>query len=409
MVGQMKLRMAVRPDPYVLVLSWLISILGILIVFDAGYARSLEKGTLIPREVIVQFFALLIGAFLGLCVRQAKPETVKKVGYWSFYASLVVVALMYAFHFGIERNGAVRWIGWRDKVEIQPAEFVKLTAILFLAGALSNRKAWPTRKFKSFALWLDNVPIAKLKRCWPGIAVLIAVLAIVEEPDMGTGGIIALTAIAMFVLAGVHWKTLLIGFVIGVVGVVYMVHKQPYRMDRITDHNSRWSAVNRDNSGYQTTQSEVAEASGGVFGAGIGSGRAKHVMPAATTDFVSTTIAEELALVGIYFVLALIGVLVGRLYYLARRSDSQFSALVILGVATWFGVQASINIWQASGLIWAVGIPLPFISYGGSSMVALWLALGVCHGLVAHQPKKETVRETDSNRWRDSRTRLSGV
>ena len=151
-------------------------------------------------------------------------------------------------------------------------------------------------------------------------------------------------------------------------------------------------------------------ASGGLFGVGIGNGRAKHILPATTTDFIMATIGEEVGLVGSLFVLSIIGAIVWRLKWLASRATDRFASLVLFGTAAWIGIQACVNVMMANGFLPAIGIPLPFISSGGSSLVALWMALGLCQSVLAPQPEpvvEEEARETDRNRRRHGRARLS--
>lgn len=178
-------------------------------------------------------------------------------------------------------------------------------------------------------------------------------------------------------------------------------------MERITSHTARWSAKNVDDQSYQTVQSELAMATGGVLGVGVGAGRAKHVLPATTTDFIMATVAEEFGLVGALAVMAVLAGLVLRLLMLAQRTAAPFARLVLAGTACWLGIQSCVNIMMANGFLPAIGIPVPFLSSGGSSLVALWLVLGICNSVLAPSPAKEVGYAPRADRWRDRRTRLS--
>jgi cell division protein FtsW len=242
---------------------------------------------------------------------------------------------------------------------------------------------------------------------WPAIWVFIAIGVIEREPDLGTAAVLAVIVFAMMYLGGVTSRSLLLALAIALVGTGILVLKEPYRLDRITQHDSRWSIANVDDVGYQTVQSELGMATGGVVGVNVGNGRAKHVMPAATTDFVMATVAEETGLVGSLIVLASVGAVVWRLFSLAGRAPTKYGSLLLSGFGVWIAIQTTVNALMANGTLPAIGIPMPFISSGGSSLVALWMALGICQAAMAQQPVKEENREAGSYRWGHGRTRLS--
>jgi cell division protein FtsW len=149
-------------------------------------------------------------------------------------------------------------------------------------------------------------------------------------------------------------------------------------------------------------------AAGGLVGVGVGAGRAKHILPAATTDFVMTTIAEETGLMGAIVVCAILAGIVFRLFYLSAYSQSDFARLVLQGIACCLAIQASVNVMMANGTLPPIGIPLPFFSSGGSSLIALWIAIGVAQSACAEQPTLEGRNEGHRNGWRNWRSRLSG-
>jgi cell division protein FtsW (lipid II flippase) len=179
------------------------------------------------------------------------------------------------------------------------------------------------------------------------------------------------------------------------------------------NHFQRWETQNIDDSGYQTVQSEIAMANGGLNGVGPGAGHAKHLMPATTTDFVMATVAEEFGFLGATAVLTLLGALVIRLLYRASQAQDRFAMLTLTGIAAWLGFQGCVNVLQANGTLPPIGIPFPFVSSGGSSLLALWMAIGVTEALAVVKPVpthavvEEGVDAAGSDRRRDGRTRLS--
>jgi cell division protein FtsW len=380
-------------DPVLFWLSLAATLLGMLFIFDAGYARALatDKGAL-PPEFRSQLIFVLPAIVISLLVTAIRPDAWKNSS--KLWWVVTILALLAVEKFGKEMNGARRWIG-AGPIMLQPAEFAKLSAVLYLAAYFAGRKLWPQAigRRKDFAHWLDTVAIPKLKRCLPMLWVMLGVFLIEKEPDLGTGAVVAATTFAMFFPGNVTKKSIIAAVALAGIGGAVMIKKEPYRLERIVHHSQRWDPQNVDDETFQTVQSELAISSGGVFGVGIGNGRAKHVLPATTTDFIMATVGEETGLVGSLVTLSLIGGIVWRLFYQARRVTSRFSALVLYGVGSWFGIQTCVNVMMANGFLPAIGIPLPFISSGGSSLVALWLALGVCQSTLAPAPVEEEESE----------------
>jgi len=396
-------------DPILFWLAAVTTAVGMFFVFDAGFVRAVAKGSgTIPPEFRSQLYFVGPAILLSFVAAWLKPETWQKVAKYLWVFSLLL--LVAVAKFGTDMNGAKRWLG-AGSYMIQPAEFTKIAVVVYLAYVFANRKAWPaTRpKLKNSALWVDNVCIPKLARCWPAVWVLLAVVLIEKEPDLGTAAVVAVTAFAMFWAGGVTRKTLAVGLVLGGLGVGAMVKSQPYRLERIENHWSRWDPKNVDDATFQTDQAELHIADGGVLGVGIANGHVKHILPATTTDFIMATVGEETGLLGSLVVLGLIGGIVWRLLLQAQRATSRFQMLVLFGVAAWFGIQACVNVMMANAFLPAIGIPLPFISSGGSSLVALWMALGICQSAIGPEPVKEAAPETGDHRWRNGRAHLSGA
>ncbi len=403
-------------DPWLFWLGILSSVIGLFFIFNAGYPRSIAAGRgPITREVLMQGVLLVASLVLwkwAATRSQEKWLRWSKPLWWICVVALVAVMIPGV---GYELNGAHRWINLKV-FTIQPAEFAKAFVVLFLAGVLATRKAWPTKfkRPKTTALYVDSIAIPKLMRLMPAIWVGLAFGLIAIEPDLGTAAVIGFVGYAMFAVGGITRKSLLVGtVVIAVLGVV-VIRMESYRLDRISNHFHRWEAHNVDGIAYQTVQSELAMASGGVIGQGIGNGRAKHVLPAATTDFVSATIAEEFGFVGWLAVTAVLGALTYRLLILARSASTKFGSMVLLGIGSWIGIQTVTNLMMANGTLPPIGIPLPFISYGGSSLLALWLGLGICQSVLApHMAVVQVTEEDELEAGRDGRgdgrTRLSGA
>lgn len=395
-------------DPLLFWLALGATILGMLFVFDAGYPRSIAAGRgAIPREFMMQLLFLPVAIGASIICAGTRPDKWKKVAKTLWWVSFASLLLVFFPVIGVAMNGAHRWIKL-GPIMIQPAEFVKVTCVLYLASVFADRKAWPAKiKYKNNVEWADRVLMPKLSRALPAIAALAAVALIEKEPDMGTGAIVAFTAFCMLFLGGVSKKSLIAASCLAVLGVFVMVKQEPYRLERIMNHSKRWDPGTMDDTGYQTVQSELAMASGGFGGVGVGMGRAKHVEPAATTDFILATVGEEFGFLGVLAVIAVMAGLVIRLLALSARAPTRFGSLILSGCAGWIGIQAAVNIMMANGTLPAIGIPLPFISSGGSSLVALWMAMGVCQSVIAPQPAEEAELAPSRHRWWNRRPRLS--
>jgi len=384
------------------------TLLGFFFIFDAGYPREIAAGrSFFPTDLRNQLIALPFALFAAYMGARLNPEFWHK---WSKLIWLIAFLSLFLPHvpgIGVTQNGATRWFKIPGLPPIQPAELVKFAAIIYLAGVFAGRKAWTPKKSRDLFDYLDKNLGDKLRRLWPGIWVGIAAIIIEKEPDMGTAVIVGMIAMVLFIAGGASKKTLIIGTLLVLAGGVWFTTHETYRMDRINNHLSRWSDENMDATGYQTVQTELGMAEGGIFGVGPGNGRAKHVLPAATTDFVLATVGEEFGLLGSLSILGLMAAICFRLLTLARTAATQFGSLVLTGMAGWIGVQTALNVMMSNGLLPAVGIPLPFISYGGSSLLALWAAMGVCNAMIAQKPKEAAEVETRRNRWRNGRARLS--
>jgi cell division protein FtsW len=363
----------------------------------------------IPREFWTQIIMLSVSAAAGLWLA-SRP--IKSLFSWSktlWIVTLVVLLLVKLF--GTTLNGGQRWFSV-GPFHVQPAEFAKVTVIIYLAAVLHHWKAWPkkTPTYKSFAQRFDNIYYRKILRLWPAALALLGIGLIVIEPDLGTGAILAAVAWLMFAVGGVTRKSIVWGSLACVILCGIAIKMEPYRVDRITNHLNRWDAEHVDDTGFQTVQSELAMSSGGWVGVGVGAGRAKHIMPAATTDFVTSTVAEEFGFLGWSILMAPLVALCIRLLQLAKQAPTKYGSLVLIGTGSWLAVQSMTNILMANGTLPAIGIPLPFYSSGGSSLIAIWIALGVSQ--TAMQPilvKTEATDEAHRDGWGHGRTRISSA
>jgi cell division protein FtsW len=290
--------------------------------------------------------------------------------------AILLMVLVLVPHFGIEVNGARRWLKL-GPLQVQPAEFAKLAAILFMA-------LWLERHRERLGSLEDGVV--------PFLALLGLVTALVIlERDLGTTMIVAAIMLAQFLVAGGRKRhVLLLGLII-VLCVYLFIRMEPYRLQRIVAFVNPWA--DPLNTGFQAIQSVLALGSGGLTGVGLGQSIQKYQwLPFAHTDFIFAIVGEETGLIGTSGVLALFALFTYRGYRVALKAPDAFGSLLASGVTTWIGFQALINIAAVTVTLPTTGVPLPFISYGGSSLAITLLAVGILINVSTQSEKVGWIR-----------------
>ncbi|GIW14021.1 MAG: cell division protein FtsW [Tepidiforma sp.] len=274
----------------------------------------------------------------------------------------VTIALLIAvIVIGVEGGGARRWIGV-GQLTLQPAEFAKLTVIIYLA-------AWLASKGSSLRSWEHGlVPFVLIIG---GVSALILL-----QPNLGTTLIILAITVTMFWVAGASFLQMLALLGSGLFAIVVLALGAGYRAERLTAFFH--AEKDPDGIGFQTLQALIAVGNGGVSGLGLGASRAKFFyLPEAHTDGIFAIIGEELGLLAGLGLLLLYILLMIRGYQIARRTRDEFGQLVATGITTWVAVQAFLNIGGILRVIPLTGVPLPFVSFGSNALAALLLAMGV--------------------------------
>lgn len=375
------------------------AMLGVYFVADAGFPGAMKAGN--GFRVAQQLLWLLLGVVAYLLAARLPESRWKGLGLLLFGLAWAGCFLVLLPSVGLEVNNARRWIQVPLlKATVQPAEFLKLGSVLFLAWLLEKVPSRPRFRQKPLP-WRERAI-----RALPFLIVIAGAALIEREPDLGTAATVFGILLAMLWLGGVKGKVIL-GLLAGAVALgAIMILLQPYRLDRILAHNDRWSDEHAAEVGYQPNRSEVGIGMGGLTGLGPGMGVTKHSLPEATTDFIFTTIAEEFGFLGSLAVIALLGTISWRLFWLAERAPSRYAALVAAGCGSWIGGQSALNLLMVTSVIPPVGIPLPFLSMGGSSLIAIAIAMGIVQSL-AHARGKEVAADASSGmRWGNRRARL---
>ena len=283
-------------------------------------------------------------------------------GYAYVIFFLSIISLVIIPFFGIESNGATRWINIAG-ISLQPSEFVKYTLILALAKYFHS--------INNDSSFIKTLII-------PLIITIVPVLLVITQPDLGTALIILLGGISLFWISGLNYKY----FIVGVFSILCSLpllwqYLKDYQKDRVlTFFNPERDPLGN---GYHIMQSKIALGSGGIFGKGYMEGTQSHLnfLPEMQTDFIFTMLGEEFGFIGTLLLLLIYAALIMISIRLALKSRSLFSKYLSLGVCNVFFIYVFVNIGMVTGLLPVVGVPLPFISYGGSSMLAVMFGFGL--------------------------------
>ena len=341
---------------------------GAVMVYSASSATSLLQGQGNGSGYLIKY--VMYGTVGLVLMRVLARDGVAKVQ--SITAPLLVMsfALVLAVHIphvGVSVNGARRWIG-PGPFQFQPSELMKLALVLYAATLLAKR---PQRVH-------DLRELAKPLLLVVGGACLL----VVTQPDLGTAMVIAFTTCALLIAAGIPMRNLAIlaSVTLGLVFVYALV--KPYARARLTSFIDPWAHAS--GSGFQAVQGQIAIGSGGLFGAGPGQSVQKiFYLPEAPTDFILAVIGEELGVVGVFGLLSLYGLIAYAGLRAAKGARSLYSALIAVGVTSLIVSQAILNVFAVLGLAPLTGVPLPFVSYGSSSLIVMLAAMGLLMNVAA--------------------------
>lgn len=344
--------------------------LGLIMVLSASSVESVRihgsPYTLVQRQAM---FAVL-GLFGMFIASRSSVVFWKKLAYPALILSLVLLVAVLII--GVEVAGQRNWIEIFGPFRIQPSEFAKFGLVLWAAATLTQRSR-DMRDWQS--LLVPVVPV--------GASMVLLVLL---ENDFGNALMLAAILAGILFAAGAPLRLFAIMGGIGAIGVLLLTLIAPYRMARF----SGWLNPGEDRLGvgWQLTQGQYALGSGGLWGLGLGASREKWgSLPEAHTDFIFPVIGEELGLVGTLTVLALFGLLAFAIFRLSRTTHDPFVRLVTAGVGAWVVAQSVINIGAVLGLLPITGVPLPLVSYGGSSLVPTLVAMGMLMAFSRNEPE----------------------
>lgn len=342
-----------KPDRTLLVIVALLTVLGMLIFFSASLSLLPRGGNVFGMALTTQLLLGLVGGVGALVAVLHTPLVlVKRFAPHVFVGAALLTAAVFLPVIGVTANGATRWLDL-GITTFQPAELLKIGYVLLLAKILSSGRELGKDVRHGV------VPFAVL-------SVIVSALLLIQ-PDTDTLAIILLSGVAMMFVTGFRVRDIGILAIIGMVSIGALLFMRPYLLDRI----QTFIDPSRDplGSGYQIHQSLIAVGSGEVWGRGFGQSVQKFTyLPEASSDSIFAVYAEEFGFVGSLVLLALFVFLMLRGLWVAARADDAFGALVAVGLVVLIGAQAFLNIAAMTGLVPVGGLPLPFVSRGGSAL-----------------------------------------
>lgn len=366
-----------RPDYWLPLIATGLLAIGLVVVYAISPGVSIQKGVSEAYYVSKQLLAIGMG-IVAFVVLSRVPYTWWRHAVKPLIAASVLAAIAVVL-FGTKVNGAYRWIQVGG-ISFQAAELIKFSLLIWLADILAKRKQ---------AGELGN----EQKTLKPIVAAVVAVGVVVAglQSDFGSTMVMMAMIGSMIFVAGVPLKRIVtIGSII-IIGALLLISITPYRKERLKTFFN--PTANCQSTGYQSCQALIAVGSGGVFGLGLGhSVQAYGYLPEAANDSIFAILAEKFGFIGMSLILGAYAVFFGRLSRIAERAPDDFSRFLITGILAWFSVQAVINIGAMTGLLPLKGITLPFISYGGTSLLFVTGALGL-----AFQISRYTAYSSENN------------
>lgn len=346
-----------------------ISLFGIIMIYSASYIWAEYKFNDPFKFVKHQGLFFIIGIIMMLITSKIPYKVYFEKANTLLLISIILLILVIIPGIGTVRNGSRSWFGI-GSFGIQPSEFAKLTLIIFTSKYLTKNE--------------KNLKYIK-KGVLPILGIVIIVFGLIMlQPDFGTGMIILVSIIGLLFVSGVDFKFFIRLGLIGLIGIVLLIAIAPYRLERILSFLNPWS--DPLGSGFQIIQSLYAIGPGGLFGQGFMNSRQKHFyLPEPQTDFIFSIISEEFGFLGILIVAALFTIIIFKGFKIAQNSGDKFAKFLAFGITFGLAFQAILNLMVVVGLIPVTGVTLPFLSYGGSSLLITLISMGVLLNISRYQ------------------------
>lgn len=331
-------------------------------------SASLHLGDKMAGNVLYyplkQLAHIVLALVIAAVVFMVKMDFWERSGQWLFFVGLGLLVIVLVPGMGVKVNGSIRWLSLGG-IRIQVSEVVKFISVIYMAGYITRHK--------------EKVRDSVYGMIKPLLLFALAGLLLLLEPDFGSAVVILTIALGMMFLGGARlWQFIMLISFVAVVALM-LVYFSPYRLARVTSFVDPWA--DPLNTGFQLVQALISFGRGEWFGVGLGSGIQKlFYLPEAHTDFLFSVIAEELGLAGVIAVITLYSLLIWRAFMIAveaEKSGQIFGAFLAYGIGIWFGFQSFVNMGVNMGILPTKGLTLPFMSYGGGSMIMMCSALAL--------------------------------
>ncbi len=361
-----------HPDYALMGIIAILLVLGVDMVYSASFVIA-HNSPLYHSDtyfLVRQMLWVGIGVVTMLVLMQVDYHKYQRFTVPGMVVIILLLFVVIATRLGHSAYGAQRWLSLGPLPAIQPSEFAKLVLILYLSNWLSRRG----ERLKDLSN--GTIPFAIMLGLITGLVLM--------QPDLGSAFVIALSAVCLFFIAGADLKHFIAGGIAGTIALVMLALTEAYRSQRIAaflDPEQDPLGV-----GWHIIQSNIALGSGGIFGLGLGASRQKfYYLPSAHTDAIFAVIGEELGLLGTMAVIGLFALLAYRGYKATMKAPDSFGMLLAAGITSWITFQALLNIAVVTSTVPFTGITLPFVSYGGSSMLVSFAAIGILLNVSRHQ------------------------
>ncbi|HEY4514386.1 MAG TPA: putative peptidoglycan glycosyltransferase FtsW [Candidatus Paceibacterota bacterium] len=348
-----------------------ILVFGGFLIFGSAAFGMLAQGAQNISSVIFNHLVLGIGLGIVALIITSRIDYRKwrKLAPFLFALAIVATALVFVPQIGLEHGGGRRWLNLFG-LSFQPSEALKIGAILVAAAY--------------FTAIRPHIESARYSLLGLGAILALPVLLLVMQPDLGTLGIVVAGVLAIFLAAGAPWRHIIIVLLIAPTALGVLAINRPYVRDRIVTFF--YPSQNQQDQGYQIRQSLIAIGSGGLAGRGFGQGIQKfRYLPEPMGDSIFAVVGEELGFLGSIFIVLLFLLVALRGFWVAARAPDMFGALLAIGISAYIGSQAFINIGAMLGVAPITGIPLPFISQGGSAMLISLASAGILLNISRHR------------------------
>jgi cell division protein FtsW len=363
-----------------------LSVIGLVMVFSASSIHSLDTRGNAVAIVLRQLAFFVISIPLAVFLSQRTLEQWRALARFGLVLSAAILLILQIPGVGKTVNGNTNWIAL-PFVDIQPSELSKFLIILWASFMLANKERNGKTRINVFLL------------IGPGFVAVMGFVMLGR--DLGTTCVIAAILVGLLFVSGIELRVLGTLVAVGVVGLAISIVTASYRAHRFLVVLDPFAAADYKNAGWQPAHSLLGLASGGIFGVGLGGSRQKWGnLAEAHTDFIFAVIGEELGLIGTLLVLSLLAAMIYSIFKIALRCKDPMSRYVCCGIGCWITVQTVLNVGSATSVLPVVGVTLPFVSYGGSALISLYIGLGYVFGSALRDPevKKELQKAIERRR-----------